>query len=65
MIEITDPRKLPERYIVVREDQLKNLDQINDKLIRWEMRMVRPIKVHKLTRLVKSIEFCIPLEKVS
>lgn len=61
--EITDPLKLPKLYLAIPENWT------DERIERWDAKLrlrgshvKRPLRLYKLTRLVKSVEYCLEIE---
>jgi hypothetical protein len=63
--DVTDPKKLPENYLVIPENWPHLIDKWDTKLqAGGKLRIKRPLKVYRMTRVVKSVELCLELEPV-
>ena len=65
IVEVNDPKQMPERYIVLpREGWQAALDSKREKLLKRGLRVVEPVKLIRLHYIIEMIDTCVELEKV-
>lgn len=64
LIEITDPSKLPSRFLSVSEEWPRRMEYWNKKLPERGVRIKQPLALYSLTRKVGGKELCLELEVI-